>query len=80
MTLLNIIPALDDYTFYPLIAITTPIYITGTVFILWAGSTGFFTDFWKKDYWRSKFNRTCNISMGACFVIELAILIYHYTR
>lgn len=69
MNLLHITPVIDDCLFYTL-----------SVLIFWALPTTFFTDFWRKDYWKSKINVFFNISMAIFFVLELAILIYEHIK
>lgn len=67
MNLLFVTPITDDCLFYTL-----------SVLVFWALPTMFFTDFWKKDYWKSKVNRFFNISMAIFFALELAILLYEH--
>ena len=69
MTFLHVTPFTDDCLFYTL-----------SVLIFWAMPTTFFTDFWKKDYWKSKVNRFFNISMATFFILELAILLYEHVK
>ena len=69
MTLLHITPAVDICIFY-----------TIAVFLFWALPTSFFTDFWRKDYWKSNVNRFFNGSMAIFFFLEFAILIYEHLR